>query len=296
MSEDKAKDVSALTTCQECGKNDPNLLPIDSGLRLILTKAGRDSVPMAVCSSCLKNLKRSASHGAHELAKKELQADFTGQLWRSRTNIVKQGHFALQRGDYSDAAILYEKYLKILTMVVKVKDRKGLEPKQFNDHPKEITIISSVLWDLMLVYDANPKFVSKQMETAEILAKFVRFSPVYNAVIRKAEKEVRKSKNPQAFRHFLKLCDANTQRCFIANEAFGSRIDPTVISLCQFRDKVLKENKTGRKFVALYYRNSPQVACWLRKHPWLKAMIRPLLRGVAIVLRAIFRLPPGPLS
>ncbi len=296
MSEETSSEINELTTCQKCGATDPNLTRLDSGLRLTLQKSGADDIPSHVCHKCLKDMRRSATHGAQQLAHQELQANHAAKVWKTRTSLVKQGHLALRREDYSEAAVHYEKYLKVLTIVLKIQSRKELDPKQFNDHPKEITIISSVLWDLMLIYDASPQFAPKQMETAEVLARFLRFSPVYNTIIRKAEKEVRKSKNPSAYRLLLKLCDAQASRCFIANEAFGSRIDPTVQTLCQFRDEILKESAAGRRFVAFYYRKSPQWAQCLRKHNGLKAAIRPLLRGVAILVRVIFRLPLRPLS
>lgn len=296
MSEESSKEFNDLTTCQNCGKQDPNLVRMDSGLKLTLQKSGLTEIPNSVCSSCLKTLRNSASHGAQQLAAQELKANFAGKLWKTRTSLVRQGHMALKRGEYAETAILYEKYLKILQIVVKVGDRKQLDPKHFNDHPKEITVIASVLWDLMLVYDATPNFLNKQMETAEMLSRFLRFTPVYNTIIRKAEKEVRKAKNKQAFLHLLKLCDAQASRCFIANEAFGSRIDPTVMLLCQFRDEVLRDHLLGRKFIAFYYRKSPKYAQMLRNHPQLKAFVRALLRGVGILVRRVFRLPVRPLS
>ncbi len=281
-------DVAALTTCQSCGIENPNLVRIDSGLRLSLQKSGVDELPNFVCSPCLKSLRKSASLGAQELAKKEIKAGHTGKLWKARISLVKQGHLLLQRGDYSEAAQCYEKYLKVLQLAVEKKSRAELDPSQFHDHPKEITIICSVLWDLMLIYDANLKFQNRQLEAAQLLAQFVRFSPVYNTIVRKAEKETHKAKNPMAFKTFLKLCDAHTSRCFIANETFGSRIDPTVILLCQFRDGVLKEHPMGRKFVAFYYKRSPAVAHLLRKWPFLKKPLRPLLRALAQVTDRLF--------
>ncbi len=296
MSEEASKEFNELTTCQNCGKADPNLSRIDSGLKLTLTKMGRADIPLDVCAACMKELRGSASLGAQLQAKEELKANHAGKLWKTRVGLVKQGRLFLQRGDYSQSAVSYEKYLKILAVVTKKKGRNELDPKDFNDQPKEITIISSVLWDLMLIYDANAKFGGKQTETAELLSKFLRFSPVYNSIIRRAEKEVRKSKNPQAFMHLLRLCDVHASRCFIANESFGSRIHPTVITLCQFRDVVLRQSPMGRQFIAWYYRTSPTWAEWLKKHPHLKTVLRPVLRGVGILLQTIFRLPVRPIS
>ena len=287
MSEETASEYNELTTCQNCGASDPNLTKVESGLKLSLAQGGRTDIPQSVCAKCLKELRNSASQGAQLHAKQEAKQKQTHQLWTGRTELVRQGRRFLQRGEYAEAAVTYEKYLKIISIVVK-KNRADLDPKQFNEHPKEITIISSVLWDLMLIYDSHAKFFSKQKETAELLSKFLRFSPVYNGIIRKAEREIRKAKNPPAFHHLLKLCDVHASRCFIANATFGSRMDPTVVTLCWFRDEVLKKFPLGRSFVAFYYRHSPSAAMLIKQHPQIKGVARPVLRGVAIVIKTIF--------
>lgn len=288
-------DVAKLTTCQKCGANDPNLTPIESGLRLALSKSGVTEIPQHVCSPCLKELRKSASQGAQLQAKQEAKSKQKGDLWRNRTQFVRQGRLFLNRAEYAEAAVAYEKYLKVVQVVTQ-KDRKDLDPKQFNEHPKEITIIASVLWDLMLIYDSHLKFLSRQQETAEILARFLRFSPVYNSIIRKAEKEVRKARNPAAFKLLLRLCDVQSARCFIANATFETRTDPTVVSLCLFRDQILKNSPTGRFLVATYYKISPAIARKVQTSPTLRAFLRPVLRRVAIMLSRIFNLPGKPIS
>ena len=217
-------------------------------------------------------------------------ADHMDKLWKGRIEMVKQGHLCLKRAQYAEATVLYEKYLKILQLVVKVEKRDQLQPKQFSSHPKEVTVIASVLWDLMLIYDTNPSLHPRQKETAHLLSRFLRFTPVYNTIIRKAEKEALKAKNPQAFVLLLKLCDAQVSRCFIANEAFHSPLDPSVILLCRFRDQVLRPRPLGRKLIALYYRKSPGLARFLHRHPSLKSPVRILLRGVVLFIRYVGRL------
>ena len=143
----------------------------------------------------------------------------------------------------------------------------------------------------MLIYDSHPKYQSRQLDSSVLLAKFLRFSPVYNGIIRKAELETRKAKNPQAFRNLLKLCDVQTARCFIANSAFGNRNHPTVLTLCLFRDQILKSSPLGRKWIAIYYKRSPRISRHLDSRPLIKRMARSVLRGVAFVLKFIFNLP-----
>jgi hypothetical protein len=68
--------------------------------------------------------------------------------------------------------------------------------------------------------------------------------------------------------------------CFIATAAFGSYIHPQVRVLRAFRDKILMRNRSGRIFVAWYYRNSPAVAAVIAEHPLLRVAVRVLLLPV----------------
>ena len=72
--------------------------------------------------------------------------------------------------------------------------------------------------------------------------------------------------------------------CFIATAAYGSWLDPHVMSLRIFRDQHLLTNAAGRWFVELYYRHSPPIANYIREHEFLRAVIRGLL---AVVVYAI---------
>lgn len=285
-----SKEMTDLTTCQSCGKNDPNLIRIDSGLKLALADSGKVDIPQQVCANCHKEMRKGASQGAQLKAKEEAKVNMRTDLWKARFELVKQGRRFLQSGALAESAVSYEKYLKIIC-ICSEREKNQLDPKLFNEQPKEITIISSVLWDLMLIYDSHIKFADKHKEVAEVLAKFLRFSPIYSSVIRKAEIEVSKAKHPQTFRHFLKLCDVQATRCFIANSAFGTPDNPTVVDLCRFRDQILSQSSTGRVFIGFYYRVSPKIAVGMDCLPIVKKPIRTLLRGVAFCVNKSFPLP-----
>ena len=62
--------------------------------------------------------------------------------------------------------------------------------------------------------------------------------------------------------------------CFIATAAYGSYLDPHVMVLREFRDKVLLKNKFGKMFVAFYYKNSPPIADRISKIESLRLATR----------------------
>lgn len=271
--------------CPVCGAQTPNLTKVDSGLKLHLQEQGHPSVPDEVCSSCLKNFRKSISKGTQLRAKEEAKASLKQELWKNRIGLIKQGKHFLSHNDLADAAISLEKYLKILEVVYGV-DRSKFEPKLFHDRPKEITLICSVFWDLMLIYDAHPKYKSKQELMAKKLADFLRFSPLYSNIVRKAEKEVRKAKNPAAYKLLLKLCNVQASRCFIATASFYPA-HPTVQELCRFRDQFLRKQPAGRLFIQLYYFVSPTLAKGIDRSPLLQRFSRYMLLRIVELLRAL---------
>ena len=65
--------------------------------------------------------------------------------------------------------------------------------------------------------------------------------------------------------------------CFIATAAFGSKFQPAVAFLRQFRDQCLLTNWMGTKFVNFYYKNSPPIAQFIAGNDTLRGIVRGLL-------------------
>ena len=82
--------------------------------------------------------------------------------------------------------------------------------------------------------------------------------------------------------------DGGSDFCFIATAAFGSKLEPRVVFLRDFRDRYLVTNRLGEFLVSLYYRYSPPLANSIEKHDTLKACVRaaliPLIWAVSFIM------------
>ncbi len=76
--------------------------------------------------------------------------------------------------------------------------------------------------------------------------------------------------------------------CFIATAAYGSKFEPSVKMLRQFRDKYLLTTATGKSFVAFYYRNSPPIAKFIGGNQFLKLVTRLLLCPFILLVYLVF--------
>lgn len=296
-----AVENDGVITCTYCGDNVPTLVPIETGMKLRLSKETQiGTVPDAVCEGCLKILLKMVSKGAALRSEQQAKEQNRLLLWRNRVQLVKQAKLYLSQKNFSDAAVAYEKYLRVLEIVYETKPGE-MSPDLFKNQARaqEMTVIASVYWDLMRIYDTHPSYRERQYKAAQKLAEFVRYTPIFPHVMRKAESQRRQAKNPDAFAKFLKLSNSKRPRCFIATSAFsniavtsGAGIDtsaflsanevhPVIDDLCRFRDQFLKLSPSGRAIVRFYYKHSPSIAAWLDRHPSLKPVVRAALTAVA---------------
>lgn len=75
--------------------------------------------------------------------------------------------------------------------------------------------------------------------------------------------------------------------CFIATAAFGSALEPRVVTLREFRDLYLLPSSSGRAFVELYHILSPPMADVIAADEGLRAGVRVVLAPIADATEAL---------
>lgn len=270
------------TPCPRCATPSLELVPLDAAIRLVLTNAGTAGLPSLVCAKCYAELSGAVSQGLKLRIEKEAREKNKLMLWKSRVNLIRQARGLMAQKAFSEAAVAYEKYLRVLEMVYN-KKAGDLSPEVFNNskRSKELTVVTSVYWDLMRIYDTSPRYGNRMNQASAKLVQFLPFSPIYPDVIKKAEAFIRQAKNPKVVQNFLKNSKSGKGRCFIATVVLSPSDQPELAALRDFRDQYLIPSTPGRKFVHWYYRNSPAMAEWISRHPWAKNALRPPLRLIA---------------
>lgn len=79
--------------------------------------------------------------------------------------------------------------------------------------------------------------------------------------------------------------------CFIATAAYGSKLDPGVVVLREFRDARLLTSRPGRAFVSFYYSISPGIAEQIAKYNILKEITKVFLLPVIVLAYLYLHLP-----
>lgn len=77
--------------------------------------------------------------------------------------------------------------------------------------------------------------------------------------------------------------------CFIATAAYGSKFEPSVKLLRNFRDEFLLTNSLGESFIKFYYKHSPPIAHFIAGNELLKFSVRVLLTPIVGIVYMIFR-------
>jgi hypothetical protein len=265
--------------CPRCGNKVEELQAIDQALSEKIKLAGNsEALPSQVCLNCFSQLSGSITSTALQ-TRERIKEQKKLMLWKSRVNLIKKARQLMADKAYSDAAVEYEKYVKVLELVLEVPSGK-LTPEAFKDSARtqELTVVAGVYWDLLRIYDTSESYGDRMKAAADKLAQFLKFTPVYPDIMRKAEMFSKMSKHPSIVRTFIKNASESKGRCFIATSAFESPYADEVLVLQNWRDEVLLSRFSGRIFIKIYYMLSPPFAFVLDHLPFLKAIVRSSLR------------------
>lgn len=284
-----------LKNCPKCGNSTQSLVPVDTALRVSLGATGTaKDLPPQVCQACYESLSGQVTKGVKLRMEQTQREKNKMMLWKSRVNLVKSGRQLMAQRAFSDAAVSYEKYIRVLEMVYN-KKKGELSPEVFNNsiRSKELTVVASVYWDLLRIYDTSPRYGNRMQQTAQKLAQFLPFSPIQPDVLKKAESFVHTANNPEPVEEFLKAMNVSKGTCFIATAIFADPDAPEVKELRKFRDEVLAHTQIGQKFILLYNRFSPPLAKRINNYPPCRRLLKPLLttgiRGISCLRHTIER-------
>jgi hypothetical protein len=281
-------------TCSQCGSPSDNFVAIDGNIRTAMKEAGSTKeLPDQICASCFESLTGNVSQGLKLRMERDVREKNKMMMWKSRVTLIKNARNLMNQKAYSEAAVQYEKYLKVLEMVYGLK--KGeLSPAVFNNssRSKELTVVASVYWDLLRIYDTHPKYAQHMIKAASKLAQFLPISPIYPDIVKKADEFSRSAKNPTVVRQFLKMTKSKKAPCFIADAAFAQTPEAAELTILRdYRDQVLLCSKAGRRLVWTYYKISPPLAAWIGRSQLKSAWTRWLLTKMTGHLKKSLKTP-----
>ena len=275
--------------CPRCLLKVNEIVDVDPGLLAQIADVGEIMPPSQVCLPCMQDLRRLVSKagkgGGVLLAQERAKEQHRNQIWKSRVQLIKRARMLMTGKNYSEAAVAYEKYIKVLELVFSVRKGESLTPEMFKENARtsELTVVASIYWDLLRIYDTSDKYTARQIVAAKQLAKFIPFTPIFPDIIKKAELFAKTAKHPQIIKQFMKDAASQRPRCFVATSAFGP-LAPETRALRAFRDERLRKSQAGRRFIFAYYRISPSIARVLDRIPAAKPAVRAILR---LFIRAI---------
>lgn len=278
-----------MATCPRCGNESDTFRPVETGMKVAL-QAQADQSPSEVCSNCFDELSSKISQGARLRVEQKAREQNKMMIWKSRVNLIRQARGLMVQKAFPEAAVCYEKYLRILEMVYDLKVGE-LSPKVFNNstRSKELTVLATVYWDLMRIYDTSPRYGDRMQKCANKLAEFLPFSTAYSDILNKAEAFSRSAKNGEIVRTFLRSAKRKHGRCFVATACFEAPMAKEVITLRAFRDQFLRGSPLGRLFIFHYYRWSPTWVAFLLVHPNSKRIVRFGLRRASAFLNLFLK-------
>src|SRR5438105_1033442 len=124
--------------CPRCGNLSDNFIAVDGNMRSVIPDGA--ALPEQICASCYEGLTSQVSQGLKLRMERDSREKNKMMAWKNRVHLIKNARNLMNQKAYSEAAVQYEKYIRILEMVYNVP--KGeISPKVFNNssRSKELT-------------------------------------------------------------------------------------------------------------------------------------------------------------
>ena len=127
---------------------------------------------------------KTPNPGSRVLAQEKAREQYKQNLWNYRVVLIKKGTQLVKNDLYGEAAVIYEKYLKILEMIYECGPN-GLTPEMLKESARttELAILAGVYWDLVRIYDTNDAYLQRQKKAADKLARFAAYTPDRKSVV-----------------------------------------------------------------------------------------------------------------
>ncbi len=277
--------------CPRCGLDVNELHAMGPEFEAQLQVIG-EMVTGAICLPCTSDMRKllSKSRGGVLMAQERAKDVYRLDLWKNRVSLIKKAREFMNSKNYTAAAVTYEKYIKILEIVFALKKGETLNPTLFKDSARtsEITVVASVYWDLIRIYDTNDKYSDRQLQAGKQLASFIQYSPIYPDIIKKAEAFAKSAKNPGNVKAFIKAATQQRPKCFIATSTYGDPFCSEVVYLRLLRDYCLNKHLAGRLLVNVYYKISPAIAATIESNIWLQKSRTLMLNCLIKCIRLIY--------
>ena len=158
-----------MATCPQCSLEVSEIYPLQDDLRAKIKEVD-PHFPLSenLCKSCVTSLQRQAYGAKGVLLSQERAKDLKKKkMWQNRVALVRNGHSLMKNQLHSEAAVSYEKYLRLVEMVFSCGPGQ-LTPEMLKEAAKtaELTVIAGVYWDLVRIYDSSDKYGGRQKVAA----------------------------------------------------------------------------------------------------------------------------------
>mgnify|MGYP006909106411 CR=1 FL=1 len=104
---------------------------VDTGLKVALKTIGHDDIPDQVSEQEYEQLSQKVSQGVRLRMEQKAKEQNMVMRLKGRVNLLKQGRQLMQQKAFAEAAVCYEKYLRVLELVYNL-EKGELTPDIFN--------------------------------------------------------------------------------------------------------------------------------------------------------------------